>query len=130
MKKKDKKDFKDALNVLLENIKPYFKRMHQLLGEYHEYQGFREQETADAILFNDKLRHRIPTMLCLLHSEISEALESFRTNDYNGFCEELADTFIRLLDIVDRLDIDLIEWVRLKMIKNLDRPFRHGNKKV
>ena len=130
MKNFDKKQFGMALNVLLNDTKPYLKRIHQLLREYNDVQGFGEQYTSDNLLFDPQLRHRIPTMLCLIHSEVSEALESFRINDYPGFCEELADVFIRLLDMVDRLDIDLIEQVRLKMIRNVERPFRHGNKKV
>lgn len=38
----------------------------------------------------------IPELLCLIHSEVSEALEAYRNNDDVNFREELADVAIRL----------------------------------
>jgi len=39
------------------------------------------------------------TMLLRIHSEVSEASEAIRDNDFAGFAEELADIFIRLVNL-------------------------------
>ena len=69
----------------------------------------------------------IPELLCLVHSEVSEALEAFRNGDVNGFREEIADMFIRLADMCGGLGIDLETEVATKHLKNCTRPYRHGN---
>ena len=74
--------------------------------------------------------HFIPTKLCLLHSEVSEALEGFRKNDFENFKEELADIFIRLLDLSTGLNIDMTETVLKKLVVLKERKFKHGNKRV
>lgn len=74
--------------------------------------------------------YRIPASLALLTSEVSEALEGFRMNDYENFVEELADVQIRLLDTAGGLGIDLDEAVAKKLERNRSRGFRHGGKKV
>ncbi len=80
----------------------------------------------------------IPERLCLLHSEVSEALEAFRDGDMTlrisdvgkpeGFASELADIAIRLVDLARHTNIDLDEAVRVKMAYNETRPFKHGRK--
>jgi len=74
--------------------------------------------------------HRpVPELLCLLHSEISEALEAHRTYDDTNFREELADIAIRLLDMCEALEIDLEFEIERKHEINLSRPYRHGGKR-
>ncbi len=73
--------------------------------------------------------NRIPTFLCLIHSEVSEALEGFRVGDRANVAEELADTFIRVLDLAHGLGIDLTTEVFEKLEKNRNRGIRHGGKK-
>lgn len=75
-------------------------------------------------------RYRIPALLALLHSEVSEALEGFRNHDRANFEEELADVQIRLLDLACGLGIDMDAEVRRKLDINRQRGFRHGGKKV
>ena len=74
--------------------------------------------------------HRVPTLLALLHSEVSEALEAFRKEDFGNFEEELADVFIRLLDMTYGMEIDLEIAVEEKLARNRTRGYRHGGKKV
>jgi NTP pyrophosphatase (non-canonical NTP hydrolase) len=71
----------------------------------------------------------IPELLCLLHSEISEALEEYRIRNSSGFAEEMADIAIRLFDMCEYLDINLEAEIETKYVINLSRPYRHGNKR-
>jgi len=73
--------------------------------------------------------HRIPTFLCLIHEEVSEALMGFRIDDRENVAEELADVLIRVLDLACGLEIDLDEEVRQKLTKNRRRGIRHGGRK-
>ena len=80
--------------------------------------------------------------LALIHSEISEALEEYRShgeqkqyvresdNKPEGFVFELADTVIRIADLCGGLNLDLEKALHTKMIFNRTRPYRHGNKKI
>jgi NTP pyrophosphatase (non-canonical NTP hydrolase) len=77
----------------------------------------------------DDERH-IPTLLCLIHSEVSEALEGFRAGDRENVAEELADVLIRVLDLAGGLGIDMDTEVRAKLKKNRQRGHRHGGKAI
>jgi NTP pyrophosphatase (non-canonical NTP hydrolase) len=74
-------------------------------------------------------RKDVDTMLLRIHSEVSEASEAIRDNDVKGFAEELADVFIRLLNLCEVWDISLEEEVIKKHNKNIERPFLHGRLK-
>lgn len=100
----------------------------------------------------------IAEMLCLIHSEVSEALEAVREDKYvtkkdredsdyllergnvddwnshfkyhikNTFEDELADTVIRIMDLCAFKGIDL-EWhIKSKMRSNELREYKHGKK--
>lgn len=71
----------------------------------------------------------IPETLCLIHSEVSEALEAFRNNDPENFAEELADVAIRLLDAAEGYGIDLEAEIIKKHAYNKTRSYKHGGKK-
>lgn len=66
------------------------------------------------------------TILALIHSEVSEALEADRKDDMNEYSEELADIVIRILDHAETLNIDLEYEVKRKMSINQDREYKHG----
>jgi len=70
----------------------------------------------------------IPEILCLIHSEVSEALEAYRNGDGANFREELADIAIRLFDAAEAYGVDLDAEIRKKHAYNLTRPYRHGGK--
>jgi len=71
----------------------------------------------------------VDTMLIRLHSEVSEASEAIRDKNFEEFAEELADIFIRLVNLCEVFDIDLEEEVIKKHNKNVGRPYLHGRKK-
>src|SRR3990167_7161140 len=64
--------------------------------------------------------------LMLIVTELAEAMEAHRKQDHENFKEELADSFIRLLDLCGGLNIDMEEEIEKKSHKNKDRPYKHG----
>lgn len=86
-------------------------------------------------------------LIALIHSELSEALEEYRTGKkptevyYNeldlskdpkpeGIPIELADVIIRIADLCGHYGVDLEDAIRQKLIYNQTRPHRHGGKKL
>jgi NTP pyrophosphatase (non-canonical NTP hydrolase) len=74
-------------------------------------------------------KENVDTMLLRIHSEVSEASEAIRDNCFEGFAEELADIYIRLVNLCEIWDINLEEEVIKKYNKNLNRPHLHGRQK-
>jgi NTP pyrophosphatase (non-canonical NTP hydrolase) len=85
--------------------------------------------------------HTFVEKLCLIHSEVSEALEEFRAG--RGYTEvyykddkpegipiELADVFIRLADLAEIYGINLFDAIQTKQVFNINRPYRHGGKAI
>lgn len=68
------------------------------------------------------------TVLALIHSEVSEALEADRKGDSENFAEELADVVIRVFDLCGSRQIDLGTAIEKKMQKNEQREYKHGGK--
>ena len=109
-------------------IRKWQNKIHQLAcekGWWHEM-----EDTED----------RIPEALLLIHAEISEATEDYRSGNMDllhqdngkpiGFPSELADAVIRILDLCDALDIDLEHIIALKHEYNKTRSYKHGNKRI
>lgn len=70
----------------------------------------------------------VPEMLCLIHSEISEAMEGYRKNlmddhlKHRSMMEvELADVFIRIFDLAGAHNLDLSGAVLEKLAYNAQR---------
>lgn len=93
--------------------------------------------------WHDKQR-TIGDLICLMHSELSEALEEHRNgrspdeiyfnnskpDKPEGIPIELADCVVRIFDFCGLYGIDLQHALRIKMDYNTSRPYRHGDKKV
>lgn len=99
-------------------------------------------------------KREIGTLLMLIVSELSEALEADRKGQYakidafdarnedrqnwedfasdfkelikDSFEDEIADTFIRLFDLCGYLGIDIDRHITLKMQYNQTREYKHG----
>lgn len=89
---------------------------------------YRAFETARSKGWHD-VERETGTMLALIHSEVSEALEADRRGDDEHFAEELADICIRVFDLCGARGINLGMAIEAKMNKNLGRSHMHGGKK-
>ena len=83
----------------------------------------------------------IPEKLCLMHSELSEALEEYRNGKFldeiyyhgdkpEGFLIELADVIIRICSLCGRFNLDLENAIKIKTKYNDTRPYKHGGKLI
>jgi NTP pyrophosphatase (non-canonical NTP hydrolase) len=77
---------------------------------------------------NEPLQRNVPEMLCLIHSEISEAMEGYRKNlmddklpHRQALEVELADAVIRIADLCGGLKLDLAGAIIEKLEYNAKR---------
>jgi NTP pyrophosphatase (non-canonical NTP hydrolase) len=81
------------------------------------------------------------TLLCLIHSELSEVLQAFRDGSEpqtlthidgkpDGIPVELADVIFRIMDLCGLYSIDIGRAVTAKLLYNESRTYRHGGKRI
>ena len=58
--------------------------------------------------------------------ESEDMAQSFKMNVKDTFEDELADAIIRILDICGGLGIDIDFHIRMKLMYNATRPYKHG----
>lgn len=114
----------------------------------HGFWGAESESCIRACLVDGKSFNVIPEKLCLIHSEVSKALEAYRSMDAldkmhgmggwlyyvtgagkpEGYLTELADVFIRLGDLLASMKLEkpFVHAVRAKMAYNASRPHMHG----
>jgi NTP pyrophosphatase (non-canonical NTP hydrolase) len=65
-----------------------------------------------------------------LHNELTyqENVSIFEKKYKDTFQDEIGDAFIRLLDLVGYLGIDIESWIEAKLNYNKTRNYRHGKK--
>jgi NTP pyrophosphatase (non-canonical NTP hydrolase) len=69
------------------------------------------------------------TLIALMHSELSEALEALRKNEGGErVAEELADVVIRIIDYAQYNGLDIANAMIYKAEKNEGRSHKHGGK--
>lgn len=78
--------------------------------------------------FNDT--RMVLSMLALVHTEVSEAVEAARKGNRENFEEELADTVIRVFALSGAMGVNLEQAIVNKMEKNKNRPHQHGGKRA
>jgi NTP pyrophosphatase (non-canonical NTP hydrolase) len=90
------------------------------------------------------LERNVPEMLCLIHSEVSEALEGYRKNlmddklPHRSMLEvEMADTLIRIFDLAGGLKLDLagallekLEYNKNRADHKIENRKKEGGKKI
>jgi len=72
----------------------------------------------------------LPEKFALLHSEVSEAYEAYRRDNFNGkdgVAEELADIAIRLFHLAAIFKVDLANEIEKKIERNKAREWSHKN---
>lgn len=107
----------EQLRTSIEGIR----QLQEYVHSYNVHVGWWDGETT--------VDERVPEKLCLIHSEISEAMEGHRKNLMDDKLPtrpmmevELADALIRIVDLAGALDYDLAGAVVEKIQFNQTRP--------
>jgi len=102
--------------------------LEDYIAKWRESKGFYTPSKMDETQITLTMADALLGKLMLVVTEVAEAAEAVRHHDKENFIEEIADVFIRLLDICGSMNIDISDAIYEKMCKNEKRPIRHGKK--
>jgi NTP pyrophosphatase (non-canonical NTP hydrolase) len=95
------------------------------ISKWREGHGFFTPKT----FLTEGEREAMLGKLMLVVTEISEAAEEVRHNDPIKFAREIGDAFVRLMDIVGTMEIDIDSIITKDIMpSNESRPVKHGKK--
>lgn len=109
--------------------------MTKFCESFHKIESIvNERSNREGWDFNSENLESVASKLALMHSEISEALESLREGDpvsdkipeFTGMEEEFADLIMRLMHISHKRNLRVPEAIFAKLNYNLTRPHKHG----
>jgi len=113
---------------------PGFHEIEQLIID-----GAADSSTANRLLkaVRDMAERNEAEMICLEHSELSEALEAIRHGNppddkipaFTSVSVELADNIIRIMDHGKGKEHDVAGALVAKILFNMTRAYKHGGKK-
>lgn len=117
-------------------------QLSTMVGQVRNLQSFGPIGFADGMMSELQLEHwqvRLISWLALTVTELAEAMVAVTNRDKANFAEELADTVIRIGDILGGLNadpdhpfggIDLEATILAKNERNKRRGYRHGGKRA
>jgi len=83
-------------------------------------------ELSEALEADRKNRYASDMPTVLLHSDLDTFPEIFKGNVKDTFEDEIADAIIRLFDLCGYMNIDIEKHIDLKLKYNQGRPAKHG----
>lgn len=96
----------------LENLQIYFEKVFEI-------RGFSDQTVSDKLLL---LTEEVGELAkAIRKSEGKVAIDKARIKDYPDILEEIADVFIILISICEKLNLDLFECIKKKEEVNIQR---------